>query len=551
MPRHPNPRDFESRRDRDHEWSRSERYQTSPHQDRFTPGNERRYQADRSERSQHGHYERGPESSRYAERNERRAYEGDRRYGLGGYPEEFGHRHEQTGSQLHRHDPRRRRDDEFRGSSSHEDSGQQWWGQGRDQHQSGWPRPEPSASQDEHRDEKRGGWLRRLPRSEEWHEGRRRGAELQGDHRHVSARYVRSEDQDWREDDWRGHEASGGYGRDEDDWRSHEASSQYIRGQDDWRSREASSRYIRGGFRGQREHDPGYGDFDRSRWTSDIASHSVAENTGPAYYGTGRHYGGGYGTAPGTRASEELGGEWLREHTQPGDEGYGVPAYGRRATYLGDLRSSREGGRYASEGRHGAQHRHDEGPWSDEPHYEPPRSHRGRGPRGYQRSDERLKELICERLTDDPRIDASDISIDVSQGVVRLSGKVQDRRTKYEVEDLIEHCGGVKDIDNQLRVRARNGPPGSKASDDPEMAHRASEQSAGRLSGNLSGHATSQATAPPSGRSPSSENKASSETPNLGQPSQSAGQSAQSSTSRVSGQAATPKTDVDPSGRRT
>src|SRR6185503_8363040 len=31
----------------------------------------------------------------------------------------------------------------------------------------------------------------------------------------------------------------------------------------------------------------------------------------------------------------------------------------------------------------------------------------GRGPRGYQRTDERIREDVCDRLTDDPRIDAS------------------------------------------------------------------------------------------------------------------------------------------------
>ena len=82
-------------------------------------------------------------------------------------------------------------------------------------------------------------------------------------------------------------------------------------------------------------------------------------------------------------------------------------------------------------------------------------SHRGKGPKGYTRSDDRLKEVICEKLSDDPMIDASEISIDVTSQVVKLTGTVDDRATKYEVEELIERCGGVKDIDNQLRVRSR------------------------------------------------------------------------------------------------
>ena len=81
-------------------------------------------------------------------------------------------------------------------------------------------------------------------------------------------------------------------------------------------------------------------------------------------------------------------------------------------------------------------------------------AHRGKGPKGYTRSDERLKEVICEKLTDDPMIDASEIDIEVTGQIVKLTGTVDDRSTKYEVEELIERCGGVKDIDNQLRVRS-------------------------------------------------------------------------------------------------
>jgi osmotically-inducible protein OsmY len=84
-------------------------------------------------------------------------------------------------------------------------------------------------------------------------------------------------------------------------------------------------------------------------------------------------------------------------------------------------------------------------------------SHRGRGPKGYERSDERLREMVCERLTDDPSIDASEISIEVTNKVVKLTGSVDDRRTKYLVEDVIEQVGGVRDIDNQLRVQQQSG----------------------------------------------------------------------------------------------
>ena len=79
-------------------------------------------------------------------------------------------------------------------------------------------------------------------------------------------------------------------------------------------------------------------------------------------------------------------------------------------------------------------------------------SHRGKGPQNWQRSDERIKEQVCEALSDDDHIDASNIEIQVKNGEVILTGTVEDRRTKRLAEDLIERMPGVKDVQNQLRV---------------------------------------------------------------------------------------------------
>lgn len=91
-------------------------------------------------------------------------------------------------------------------------------------------------------------------------------------------------------------------------------------------------------------------------------------------------------------------------------------------------------------------------------------SHRGMGPRGYTRSDERLCEHINERLTDDDHIDASDISVAVKDGVVTLSGEVDERRLKHRIEDMVEACHGVQDIRNEIRVkRGGSGRSGARA----------------------------------------------------------------------------------------
>ena len=83
-----------------------------------------------------------------------------------------------------------------------------------------------------------------------------------------------------------------------------------------------------------------------------------------------------------------------------------------------------------------------------------PAGHRGKGPKGYQRSDDRIREDVCERLSDDDELDASDISVTVGDGDVTLAGTVTDRHAKQRAEDLAASIGGVRDVDNQLRRRS-------------------------------------------------------------------------------------------------
>jgi osmotically-inducible protein OsmY len=80
-------------------------------------------------------------------------------------------------------------------------------------------------------------------------------------------------------------------------------------------------------------------------------------------------------------------------------------------------------------------------------------SYSGRGPRGYQRGDERIREDICERLTEDPRIDASDVDVQVSSAEVTLSGSVRTRDEKHFTEGVVERILGVREVNNNLKVR--------------------------------------------------------------------------------------------------
>ena len=78
--------------------------------------------------------------------------------------------------------------------------------------------------------------------------------------------------------------------------------------------------------------------------------------------------------------------------------------------------------------------------------------YRGLGPRGYQRSDARVFEDICDRLTIDPRIDATDIEVDVKGAEVTLRGSVRTREEKRYAEDVVERVMGVRDVNNHLKV---------------------------------------------------------------------------------------------------
>ena len=79
--------------------------------------------------------------------------------------------------------------------------------------------------------------------------------------------------------------------------------------------------------------------------------------------------------------------------------------------------------------------------------------HRGKGPKGYHRSDERIKEDINDRLTDDPQLDASQIEVNVANAEVKLTGTVENREAKRRAEDLADAISGVSNVENSLRVK--------------------------------------------------------------------------------------------------
>jgi osmotically-inducible protein OsmY len=82
--------------------------------------------------------------------------------------------------------------------------------------------------------------------------------------------------------------------------------------------------------------------------------------------------------------------------------------------------------------------------------------HKGKGPKGYKRSDDRIKEDINDRLSDDPYVDASEIDVEVSAGEVTLSGTVDSKHEKRRVEDIVEAISGVGNVENRLKVKTHS-----------------------------------------------------------------------------------------------
>lgn len=78
--------------------------------------------------------------------------------------------------------------------------------------------------------------------------------------------------------------------------------------------------------------------------------------------------------------------------------------------------------------------------------------HRGKGPSDYRRSADRIKEDVCDRLTDDDRVDASNIRVQMEVDIVILRGTVSSREEKRRAVDLVESVSGVRDVENRIRI---------------------------------------------------------------------------------------------------
>jgi osmotically-inducible protein OsmY len=124
-------------------------------------------------------------------------------------------------------------------------------------------------------------------------------------------------------------------------------------------------------------------------------------------------------------------------------------------------------------------------------------SHAGKGPKGWQRSDDRIREEVNEVLARHPEIDASEIEVRVQNGEVTLTGTVDERRDKRMAEDIVERVFGVKDVENKIKVKgglfgfgSRDKDVTNKPEKETENQEASRRTTAGSTSGTTAGTTT-------------------------------------------------------------
>jgi osmotically-inducible protein OsmY len=85
------------------------------------------------------------------------------------------------------------------------------------------------------------------------------------------------------------------------------------------------------------------------------------------------------------------------------------------------------------------------------------------GPKNFQRSDQRLREDVSERLMFRDDVDSSDVTVEVKDGIVTLDGTVPERWMRYAMDDEAESVLGVREVANRVRVRRPNAESTGRA----------------------------------------------------------------------------------------
>jgi osmotically-inducible protein OsmY len=67
-------------------------------------------------------------------------------------------------------------------------------------------------------------------------------------------------------------------------------------------------------------------------------------------------------------------------------------------------------------------------------------------------ADERIWEEVHDRLMGHPDLDVTEVEIEVEEGHVTLTGRVDSRESKWLAEEVTRTVQGVQDVHNRLKV---------------------------------------------------------------------------------------------------
>lgn len=218
--------------------------------------------------------------------------------------------------------------------------------------------------------------------------------------------------------------------------------------------------YGEGGLYGQRERTPqpyprrGYDDVEQNEYGSRARDRYRESQYGQAGRPESEYTTGGRRDEEWPRGAAYSRGEYDRAQSDWADRQYGAGT--RNIVRSGNS----PGGGYAGQG-------YGQGPISSHPHLGN-RNPEQRGPKGYSRSDDRIREDVCDCFMRARAFNPSEIEVEVKDGEVTLSGEVDDREEKFDAERTAESVLGVRDVNNNLRCGRRH----SDESDTTRSSHQ-------------------------------------------------------------------------------
>jgi osmotically-inducible protein OsmY len=283
-------------------------------------------------------------------------------------------------------------------------------------------------------------WNRQDDQQQDWSERQQSGGRDSGPQRSERPRQSQPEPQGGYGSEWRGSQTHGsqsfgpqGYGQ-------------------------GSQGYGSQGYAPQ-----GYGQGAQAYGSQGYASQGYGQ--GSQGYGSQGYAPQGYG--PGSQAYGSQG--YASQGYGQGSQAYGgqQSSYGGQQSAQGDYGSQGVYGSGQPSGYSGYQAGYDPGEGRQSGYGQQRRMQR-RGPKGYKRSDERIREDLCEQLIRSD-VDASEVTVNVMDGRVILQGWVPERRMKHTIEDIADACAGVNDVQNNLRVERQEAGRSGRARTEYEV----------------------------------------------------------------------------------